>query len=115
MMNIKCIIIDSDNKSRELIKNCLRNFEEFKIVGEAITAIEGIKLIERNKIDLMILDIDLPDLSGFELMNSLISAPKTIVTSVNSQYAIDCFDFNVIDYILKPVKAQGDLVSGCLR
>lgn len=105
-MDINCIIIESDKQSREILKNNLDKFNEFKIVGESSNAIDGMKILEKNNVDLMILDMDLPDLKGTDLINSLINPPSSIVISESSKYAIDCYELNVIDYLLKPITNQ---------
>lgn len=105
-MKINCAIVIKETSLINLIKKDLELFNDFKIIGEADHAIEAIKLIETNKIDLLIMDTDLPDLKGIGLLYSLVNPPKTIVFSSEIEYAIDCYELNVVDYLRTPFSTQ---------
>ena len=105
-MKTNCIIIEDDPYSLELLRSYLENFEDFKVTGEANDAIEAIKLIDLTTPDLIFLDINLPDINGIELIKSLLDPPEIIFVSGSSDYAIDGFELNVIDYLLKPVTLE---------
>ena len=102
-MKVNCIIVDNDSSSRKEICTYLHKFKDFNVIGEANNTIDALKFIQNNKIDLIFLDINLPDMSGIELLKSLINPPRAIVVSADAEYAIDCFELSVIDYLLKPI------------
>ena len=105
-MKTNCIVVDDDPVSLELIKSYLDNFEDFKVTGEANNAIHALKLIDIITPDLIFLDINLPDISGIELIKSLVSPPEVIFVSGSSDYAIEGFELNIIDYLLKPISFE---------
>lgn len=105
-MKLNCILIIKEYSLLELIKQNLERFNYFKIIGEADNGIDAITLIENHKIDLLIMETDLPDLKGVELLYSLINPPKSIVFSSKMEYAVECFELNVVDYLIKPFSTQ---------
>jgi len=101
-MKINCLIIDNDQENINFIKSFLDNFEEYSIVGETNSGIEALNIIENIGVDLIILDDKLNDISGIGLLQSLYNPPKAIVISSNPSLALQCFELNVIDFVLKP-------------
>ncbi|MCP4178131.1 MAG: response regulator [bacterium] len=101
----KAVVIDDEKNSRELVVTLLDEyFRDIKIVGEAKSAIEGIKLINNEKPDLVFLDIEMPDGTGFDVLDAL---PERnfqfmFITSY-SHYAIKAFKYSATDYITKPI------------
>jgi two-component system LytT family response regulator len=103
----KAIVIDDEPAARRLIKNMLlehRNMVE--VVGEAGNGREAIARIEELKPDVIFLDIQMPDLTGFEVIEKLESKPNIIFTTAYEQYAIKAFETFSIDYLLKPIKEE---------
>jgi two-component system, LytTR family, response regulator len=99
---IKAIIIEDEELGRELIKNYLKNQEGIEIVAECENGFEGIKAIQDLKPDLVFLDIQMPKLNGFEMLEILDERPEVIFTTAYNQYAIQAFELNAVDYLLKP-------------
>lgn len=100
---MKAILIDDERLARTELKSLLQNHEQIKIVGEAKNGIEGIELIESLKPDLIFLDIQMPELNGFEMLKKLEHIPKVIFTTAYDEYAIEAFKVNALDYLMKPV------------
>ena len=105
-MKINCLIIDDEPSTVELVKNFLDLFKEFKIVGVANNGVQGLNLIEHNKPDLVFMDINLPDISGIYLIKSIIHPTDVIFITGTDQYAITAYEYDVIDYILKPISLE---------
>ena len=102
MESYRVIIIDDEVLSRESIKDLLSEYTEWTIVGEGSNGRDAIRLIEETKPDLVFLDIEMPHLTGMEVINRLEFKPLIVLTTAYDNYAIKAFEENVIDYLLKP-------------
>ncbi len=102
MKNTKAIIIEDEELARELIKNYLKDFENIEIIAECENGFEGIKAISELKPDIVFLDIQMPKLNGFEMLELIDDPPEIIFTTAYNQYAIQAFERNAVDYLLKP-------------
>jgi two-component system LytT family response regulator len=102
MEKIRAIIIEDEELGRELIKNYLKDETRIDIIAECENGFEGIKAIQDLKPDLVFLDIQMPKLNGFEMLEILDERPEIIFTTAYNQYAIQAFELNAIDYLLKP-------------
>lgn len=99
---IKALIIDDEELARELVKNYVAKITGLDIVGECSNGFEGIKAIQELKPDLIFLDIQMPKLNGFEMLEILEETPEIIFITAHNQYAIKAFEMNAVDYLLKP-------------
>ena len=99
---IKTIIIDDEKLGRDIIKSYLNKFENIELIAECSDGFEGIKQINELKPDLIFLDIQMPKLTGFEMLEILENPPVIIFTTAFDQYALKAFEVNAIDYLLKP-------------
>jgi len=99
---IKVIIIDDEKLAREIISNYLKKFDNVELVAECSDGFEGIKQINELKPDLIFLDIQMPKLTGFEMLEILEDPPVIIFTTAFDQYALKAFEVNATDYLLKP-------------
>ena len=102
-MKTKCIIVDDEPLARELIRGHIQKLENFEIVGECSNAIKAMETMRNHSIDLMFLDIKMPQISGIEFLKTQKNPPKVIITTAYSQYALDGFELDVVDYLMKPV------------
>jgi two-component system LytT family response regulator len=103
----KAIVIDDEPAARRLMKNLLQEHNDVvEIIAEANDGKEAIEKIERLKPDLIFLDIQMPDLTGFEVIEQLTERPNIIFTTAYEQYAIKAFETFSIDYLLKPIKEE---------
>jgi two-component system LytT family response regulator len=99
----KAIIIDDERLARTELKKMLAEFQDIEIIAEAVNAGEGIEKIETLQPDLIFLDIQMPDKTGFELLLELDKAPKVVFTTAYDEFALKAFEFNALDYLLKPI------------
>lgn len=102
-MKINAILVDDEPHAIEVLDNYLRNFTEIEIVARCQNAIEAFQVLQQHKIDLMFLDVKMPGLKGTDLLRSLKNPPKVIFTTAYQDYAVEGFDLNAVDYLLKPI------------
>lgn len=102
-MTYKCIIIDDEPLARELIASHLLNFENFELIDSFENALKAYTFLETNTVDLIFLDIEMPLLKGNDFLKKLKNPPKVIFTTAYREYAIEGYELNVIDYLLKPI------------
>ena len=99
---IKTIIVEDEKLARDLIKDYLQNHKDFELTGEYEDGFSGLKAINEMKPDLIFLDIQMPKLTGFEMLEVLEHHPAIIFTTAYDQYALKAFEHNALDYLLKP-------------
>lgn len=102
-MKIKAILVDDEPHAIEVLDNYLRNFHEIEIVARCQDAIQAFQVLQQQKVDLMFLDVKMPGLTGTELLRSLKTPPKVVFTTAYQDYAVEGFDLNAVDYLLKPI------------
>ncbi|MDY8135953.1 response regulator transcription factor [Aquimarina sp. 2201CG5-10] len=102
-MVYKCLIVDDEELARELIETHLSKLDNFKIVASCDSALKAHKILKKNVIDLIFLDIKMPVLKGTDFFNNLSIKPKVIFTTAYRDYALEGFELNAIDYLLKPI------------
>jgi|WetSurMetagenome_2_1015567.scaffolds.fasta_scaffold23814_2 two-component system, LytTR family, response regulator len=102
METTKAIIIDDEELARELIKNYLKEFPGIQVIGECENGFDGLKTITDLKPDLVFLDIQMPKLNGFEMLELLDNPPEIIFITAHHEFAIQAFEMNAVDYLLKP-------------
>lgn len=100
------LIVEDSRLARSELMNLLKGTAEFESLYEAQDAEEAKKVLEAHPIDVLFLDIHLPGMNGFELLESLDTVPQVIFTTAFDEYAIKAFDYNTIDYLLKPIKKE---------
>jgi two-component system LytT family response regulator len=99
---IKVVIIDDEQPARDLIKIYLKDRQDVEIVGEASNGFDGLKEIQNNQPDVVFLDIQMPKINGFEMLELLEDPPAIIFCTAYDDYAIKAFEKNAVDYLLKP-------------
>jgi DNA-binding LytR/AlgR family response regulator len=102
-MKIKTLIVDDEPHAIEIIEKYIQNFPEIELVGKCNNAIFAFQILQQTKVDLIFLDIKMPGLTGIDLIKSLKNPPKVIFTTAYQDYALEGFDLNAIDYLLKPI------------
>lgn len=102
-MTYKCVIIDDEELARDLIANHLSQLIEFEVVAICESAIAARKVLQEKKIDLLFLDIEMPVLKGTDFFKNLLHKPSVIFTTAHRDYAIEGFELNAVDYLLKPI------------
>jgi DNA-binding LytR/AlgR family response regulator len=102
MDKIKALIIDDEELARKIIREYLEIHPEVEVMAECRDAFQAIKAIEKFHPDLLFLDIQMPEVSGFELLEMLDEIPHVIFSTAYEQYALQAFEINAVDYLLKP-------------
>ncbi len=106
MDKIKILIVDDEPLAREIIKEYLSKRDDIELVGECENGFECIKFLKENSIDLLFLDIQMPKINGFEMLEVLDTYPEVIFSTAFDQHAIQAFEKNAIDYLLKPYSKE---------
>ncbi|MBP4136970.1 LytR/AlgR family response regulator transcription factor [Flavobacterium geliluteum] len=99
----KCIIVDDEPAAHYVLSNYIKQNPQLELVFQGYNGIETMDYLRENKVDLMFLDINMPEISGMELLKILPIQPKTILTTAYSEFALESYDYGVIDYLLKPI------------
>lgn len=113
-MTLNCIIIDDEPLAADLLASYAKKTLFLNLIGVFNSAVEGIKVIRENRVDLIFLDIQMPELSGLEFAKILPKETKIIFTTAFSQYAVDGYKANAVDYLMKPV-SYDDFLAGANR
>lgn len=103
---LRTVIIDDEAPARDLLRHYLKDIDSVEIVGECENGFEGLKVISEMKPDLVILDIQMPKLTGFEMLEVLNDRPNVIFATAYDQYAIKAFELCAADYLLKPFSKE---------
>ncbi|HET7000566.1 MAG TPA: LytTR family DNA-binding domain-containing protein [Puia sp.] len=103
---IRCIIIEDERLAQDVIKNHLQKSGRFELIGTYRNAPEAKEALERETVDLIFLDIQLPGMTGLNFLRSLSNPPLVVFTTSYPEYALESYEFNVIDYLLKPVSYE---------
>jgi two-component system LytT family response regulator len=102
MNKLRAIIVEDEKPARELVKAFLKEHENIELIGECDNGFDGVKAINEAKPDLVFLDIQMPKLTGFEMIELLDEVPDVIFTTAFDQYAIKAFELSAVDYLMKP-------------
>ncbi len=100
---IRCLVIDDEPPAREIIRRYIEQVPTLLFVGECANAIQAFTLLQQQPVDLMFLDIRMPQLNGNDFLKTLKSPPKVIFTTAYSEYALEGYELDAIDYLMKPV------------
>lgn len=99
----KCIIVDDEPAAHYVLANYIKQNPQLELVFQGYNGVEAMDYLRENKVDLMFLDINMPEISGMELLKIIPTHPKTILTTAYSEFALESYDYGVIDYLLKPI------------
>ena len=102
-MKIRAVIVEDSRLARNELKELIKLHDDLELIGEASNVDDGVELIESESPDLLFLDINMPEKDGFDLLEMLDEVPITIFTTAYDEYAIKSFEYNALDYLLKPV------------
>jgi DNA-binding LytR/AlgR family response regulator len=101
-MNLNCIIVDDEPMARKVLEEYIEDIDFLQLVGKAENPVKANSLLSNNKVDLIFLDINMPQMSGIEFLKTSESLPITILTTAYSEYAIEGYELDVLDYLVKP-------------
>src|SRR6476661_6168027 len=100
---IKCLIVDDEPLARQLLENYVMQVEFLQLVGSCKSAVEAFTMLHEHEVDLILLDIQMPGITGINFLQSLKNPPKVIFTTAYKEYAVDAFELEAVDYLLKPI------------
>lgn len=106
MSHIKAVIVEDSRLARNELKELIKAYPQIEVIGEAENVDNGFTLINGHHPDLLFLDINMPEKDGFELLEMLDEVPITIFTTAFDEYAIKSFEYNALDYLLKPINEK---------
>ena len=102
-MKIKCVLIDDEPLAIKVLLNYFENFSEFEIIGTFNNSLEGLEFINSNNVDAVFLDINMPMMTGFELISLLENKTRIVITTAFREFAAESYDLEVLDYLVKPI------------
>jgi DNA-binding LytR/AlgR family response regulator len=104
---MNCIIIDDEAASRAIISHFCSSFNNISVIEEFPNAIQAIKFLNQNEIDLIFLDIHMPDFNGIDFIQTLKNPPKIVLTTSDANFAIQAFEYDcIVDYLVKPISSE---------
>ena len=106
MTHIRAIIVEDEAPARNLVKNYLEEYDFIELIGEYDNGFDGLKAINELTPDAVFLDVQMPKLTGFEILELLEHQPEIIFTTAYDQFAIRAFEQNAVDYLLKPFSRE---------
>jgi two-component system, LytTR family, response regulator len=104
LITYKCIIVDDDEIDRLTVLSFAKRFPVLQVVGVFTNAVDALKILEKEKIDILFLDIDMPSLSGIDFRKKAMGVPVCIYITAHPEFAVESFELDTLDYIIKPVK-----------
>ena len=102
-MKIKCVLIDDEPLAIKVLLNYFDNFSDFEVIGTFNNSLEGLEFINSNNVDAVFLDINMPMMTGFELINLIENKTRVVITTAFREFAVESYDLEVLDYLVKPI------------
>jgi DNA-binding LytR/AlgR family response regulator len=103
---MKCLIVEDEPIALEIIKDYINKVSFLKLAKAYRNPIKALEYLQQNKVDLLFLDINMPDLTGIQFLNALPYSPLVIFTTAYSQYALESYEYDAVDYLLKPIEFE---------
>lgn len=100
---IRCLVIDDEPPAREIIRRYIEQVPTLELAGECANALQALTLLQQQAVDLLFLDIRMPQLNGNDFLKTLKNPPKVIFTTAYSEYALEGYELDVVDYLMKPI------------
>lgn len=104
--NIKILIVDDEPLAQDILESYIGKLAGFELVAKCNNALEAFGIISKSHVDIMFLDIDMPEINGLDFFKSLKNPPNVIFTTAHSNYAVESYDLNAVDYLLKPISFE---------
>lgn len=102
--SIRCLIVDDEPPAREIIRRYVQDLPTLQLVGECANAVQALAVLQQRKVDLLFLDIRMPQLDGTSFLKTLKNPPRVIFTTAYSEYALEGYELDVVDYLMKPIR-----------
>ncbi|RIV20015.1 DNA-binding response regulator [Fibrisoma montanum] len=100
---LRCLIVDDEIAAHYVLENYIGRMDRLVLAGQCYNALDALNFLHRQPVDLLFLDINMPELTGLELLSSLSYAPRTILTTAYTEFALQGYDYGVTDYLVKPI------------
>jgi DNA-binding LytR/AlgR family response regulator len=101
--SLRCLIVDDEVAAHYVLENYIGRMDRLVLAGQCYNAMDALNFLHRQPVDLLFLDINMPELTGLELLGTLSYTPRTILTTAYTEYALQSYDFGVTDYLVKPI------------
>lgn len=105
-MKSRCLIVDDEPPARQLLESYLKRLDDFDVVNQFGNAVDAFSFLQNHDVDLMFLDIQMPHMTGLELLKSLRHPPRVVLTTAFREYALEGFELDVLDYLVKPISFE---------
>ncbi len=102
----KCLIVDDEPPALKILKGYIELVTEMSVIATCTNVFQAMEILKKEKIDLLFLDIQMPKLTGIEFLKTMVHPPKVIFTTAYKEYALDAFDLDAVDYLLKPISLE---------
>lgn len=102
-MKFKCVLVDDEPLAIKVLQNYFANFSDFEIIGTFNNSLEALDFINNNTVDALFLDINMPKMTGFELISLIENKTKVVITTAFREFAAESYDLEVLDYLVKPI------------
>jgi len=102
-MKIKCVLVDDEPLAIKVLQNYFVNFPDFEVIGTFNNSLEALDFVNNNTVDALFLDINMPMMTGFELINLIENKTKVVITTAFREFAAESYDLEVLDYLVKPI------------
>jgi DNA-binding LytR/AlgR family response regulator len=110
-MKLKCIIVDDEPLAIEIIESYVDRLDDIEVVATCNNALKAFEIVQKQQVDLIFLDIQMPKLTGIDFVKTLKNPPKIILTTAYRDYALESYELEVVDYLLKPISFERFLVA----
>ncbi|UZO79567.1 LytTR family DNA-binding domain-containing protein [Aquimarina sp. ERC-38] len=100
---VRCLLVDDESPAIALLNDHIKSFKDLEVIATAYSAVEAFEILKKEEIDLIFLDIEMPVLKGIDFLKTLKNPPKVIITTAYREYALDGYNLDIIDYLLKPI------------
>ena len=100
---MNCIIVDDDEMSRTIVRHFVEQTKSLNLVGMCADGIEAVNLLRTDPVDVIFLDVEMPEMTGIELVKSLTVKPQVVIITSRSDYAVEAFEYSISDYLVKPI------------
>ncbi|ADB36888.1 LytR/AlgR family response regulator transcription factor [Spirosoma linguale] len=101
---LRCLLIDDEAAAHYVLQHYIEQVDRLTLVGNCYHALEAINFLHRQPIDLLFLDINMPQMNGLQMLETLTHPPRVILTTAHSEFALESYNYNVVDYLLKPIE-----------
>lgn len=110
-MILKCLIVDDEPPAHKILENYIGKLNSLSLAGNCYNAIEALNFLHETPVDILFLDINMPELSGLDMLKTLANPPVVILTTAYSEFALEGYEFGVLDYLMKPIRFDRFLKS----